>query len=90
MSPNPNGKQKSIRQKKSEQKKSEQKNIISSDLPNSNTVISIEDKILRTGDVAKIKLEFILKPEYIKSKMKLIFREGKVKAVGKIIKNQII
>ena len=28
---------------------------------------------------------FIIKPEYIKPGMKLIFREGKVKAIGKII-----
>lgn len=43
------------------------------------------DNILRTGDKAYIKLEFILRPEYIKPEMKLIFREGKVKATGKII-----
>ena len=42
------------------------------------------DKILRTGDKATIKLEFINKPEYIKEGMKLIFREGKVKATGRI------
>ena len=45
----------------------------------------IDDKILRTGDRAYIKLEFIGKPEYIKPMMKLIFREGKVRAVGKVI-----
>jgi GTPase len=43
------------------------------------------EKILRTGDKANIKLEFIIRPEYIKVGMRLIFREGKVKAVGKII-----
>jgi GTPase len=40
---------------------------------------------LLSGDDATIKLEFIMKPEYIKKGMRLIFREGKVKAVGKII-----
>ena len=44
-----------------------------------------ETNVLRTGDKAYIKLEFLMKPEYIKPTMKLIFREGKVKAVGKII-----
>jgi GTPase len=44
-----------------------------------------KDKILRSGDKATVKLEFIIKPEYIKNNMKLIFREGKVKAIGKII-----
>jgi len=48
-------------------------------------IIKEEEHILRTGDRAELKLEFISKPEYIKPKMKLIFREGKVKAVGKII-----
>lgn len=43
------------------------------------------DKILRCGDKAIIKLEFKTKPEYIKIGMRMIFREGKVKAVGKII-----
>ena len=43
------------------------------------------EPILRTGDKAKVKLQFIMKPEYIKEGMKLIFREGKVKAIGKII-----
>ena len=41
--------------------------------------------LLLSGDKANIKLEFIIKPEYIKKGMRLIFREGKVKAVGKII-----
>jgi GTPase len=44
------------------------------------------DSILRTGDKALVDLEFLIKPEYIKENMKLIFREGKVKAIGKIIK----
>jgi GTPase len=47
-----------------------------------------ENNILRTGDKAYIKLKFVSKPEYVKSGMKLIFREGKVKAVGKIIDQQ--
>ena len=46
---------------------------------------SKDDNILRSGDKANVKLEFIIKPEYVKVGMKLIFREGKVKAVGKII-----
>jgi GTPase len=44
-----------------------------------------DQNILRSGDKAYVKLEFIKKPEYIKPMMKLIFREGKVRAVGKII-----
>ncbi len=44
-----------------------------------------DDKILRTGDKANIKLEFMMKPEYIKPDMRLFFREGKVRAFGNVI-----
>ena len=47
--------------------------------------IKTTDKLLRCGDKAIVKLEFDTKPEYIKPGMRMIFREGKVKAVGKII-----
>jgi GTPase len=43
------------------------------------------DTILRTGDKATVQLEFIIRPEYIKSGMRIIFREGKVRAVGKVV-----
>ena len=43
------------------------------------------DTILRTGDEAIVQLEFINKPEYIKPAMRIIFREGNVRAVGKVI-----
>ena len=43
------------------------------------------DTILRTGDKATVQLEFIMRPEYIKPNMRIIFREGKVRAVGKVI-----
>jgi GTPase len=43
------------------------------------------DTILRTGDKAIVQLEFINKPEYIKPSMRIIFREGNVRAVGKVI-----
>lgn len=46
---------------------------------------NIEDKILRSGDKSIVKLEFIIKPEYVKPGMRIIFREGKVRAVGKVI-----
>jgi len=46
---------------------------------------SSTDKLLRCGDKAIIELEFTTRPEYIKTGMRMIFREGKVKAVGKII-----
>lgn len=44
-----------------------------------------ESSCLRTGDKAHIRVKFLLKPEYIKPQMKLIFREGRVKAAGRVI-----
>ena len=43
-----------------------------------------DDIILRSGDKAIVKLNFVMKPEYIKIGMRLIFRESQVKAVGNI------
>ena len=47
--------------------------------------VNSTDKLLRCGDKAIVKLEFTTRPENIKTGMRMIFREGKVKAVGKII-----
>ena len=52
--------------------------------------ISIEEntpdlKILRTGDRARVRLEFKSRFEYLEPNLKLIFREGRVKAVGKVL-----
>ena len=43
------------------------------------------DQVLRTGDSAIIKFKFKFRPEYIKEGYNLLFCEGRVKAVGKII-----
>lgn len=40
--------------------------------------------ILRTGDRATVKFEFISHPEFVKEGMKLLFREGKTKGLGVI------
>jgi GTPase len=41
--------------------------------------------VLRTGDRAKVRLEFSIRPEFIEPNLQLIFREGRVKAVGKVL-----
>lgn len=38
--------------------------------------------VVRTGDRAKLRLQFIRYPEYVKAGMKLITREGKTKLIG--------
>uniref|UniRef100_A0AC34FGV8 Tr-type G domain-containing protein n=1 Tax=Panagrolaimus sp. ES5 TaxID=591445 RepID=A0AC34FGV8_9BILA len=46
------------------------------------TIISMDKEVLRTGDRANVTLSFIRHPEFIKEKTRIIFREGKTKAVG--------
>jgi GTPase len=41
---------------------------------------------MRTGDKAIVKFTFIKNPEYLKAGQKMIFREGRTKAVGTITK----
>lgn len=41
---------------------------------------------LRTGDKAIVRFRFIKNPEYLKTDMKMVFREGRTKAVGTITK----
>ena len=59
--------------------------FISIDNNNIKDNILLSNNTLLSGNKATVKLEFIVKPEYVKVGMQLIFREGKVKAVGKIM-----
>lgn len=38
--------------------------------------------VLRTGDRATVRFEFISHPEFVKVGMKLLFREGKTKVIS--------
>ena len=49
------------------------------------SIENADDNCLRTGDKAHCKLRFMMRPEYIKPGMRIIFREGKVKAFGKVL-----
>lgn len=51
-------------------------------------IVKVNDNnndVLRTGDRAKVRLEFSIRPEFIEPNLQLIFREGRVKAVGKVL-----
>lgn len=50
------------------------------------TIISMDKPHLRTGDKAACRFRFIKSPEYIHVGTKMIFREGRTKAVGTITK----
>ena len=43
------------------------------------------NKLLRTGDYAKIRFKFMFRPEYIKNNSLFIFRENNAKGIGKIL-----
>lgn len=67
-------------------KKPNPSNILDIDIHNLTFDVNTDEEIvLRTGDIAYVKLEFVFVPEYIKPEMKLVFREGKVKAIGKVV-----
>ncbi|XP_030590482.1 GTP-binding protein 1-like isoform X1 [Archocentrus centrarchus] len=50
------------------------------------TILSMNKDCLRTGDKATVHFRFIKTPEYLHCDQKLVFREGRTKAVGSITK----
>lgn len=49
------------------------------------TIINMDKESLRTGDKAKVHLRFLKNPEYIRPNQSFLFREAKVKAIGKVL-----
>ncbi len=49
-------------------------------------IIWMNKEALRTGDKAQIRFRFIKHPEYLRVGTRLVFREGRTKAVGSITK----
>ncbi|NP_998640.2 GTP-binding protein 1 [Danio rerio] len=50
------------------------------------TILSMTRDCLRTGDKATVHFRFIKTPEYLHTDQRLVFREGRTKAVGTITK----
>ncbi|CAG12510.1 unnamed protein product, partial [Tetraodon nigroviridis] len=50
------------------------------------TILSMSKDCLRTGDKATVHFRFIKTPEYLHCDHKLVFREGRTKAVGTVTK----
>ena len=46
----------------------------------------MSEECLRTGDKAVVHFRFIKHPEYLKSGQRLVFREGRTKAVGNVLR----
>ena len=50
------------------------------------TIIHMDKDHMRTGDKATVRFRFIKQPEYVKPDTRMIFREGRTKAVGTILR----
>ena len=48
------------------------------------TIMSMSKEHLRTGDKAVVRFRFIKNPEYLRPDIRLVFREGRTKAVGTV------
>lgn len=49
------------------------------------TILSMSQECLRTGDKAICRFRFIKNPEYLRIGTRLVFREGRTKAVGNVL-----
>lgn len=50
------------------------------------SILEMSMECLRTGDKALVHFRFIKNPEYLRVGMRMVFREGRTKAVGNIVK----
>ncbi|KAJ2714397.1 hypothetical protein H4S00_005163, partial [Coemansia sp. D1744] len=50
------------------------------------TALDKQRNALRTGDRARVLFQFIRHPEYITLGSRLVFREGRTKGVGKVVR----
>ncbi|PIO76311.1 hypothetical protein TELCIR_01620 [Teladorsagia circumcincta] len=49
------------------------------------TLVSMTKEVLRTGDRDRVTFRFIRLPEYIRPGTRMVFREGRTKAVGTVV-----
>lgn len=49
-------------------------------------ICSMNKELIRTGDKATVTFEFMFRPEYIEIDSSIVFREGKTKGIGKVLK----
>lgn len=49
-------------------------------------ILDMSAECLRTGDKASVRFRFMKNPEYLRLGQKMIFREGRTKAIGTIVK----
>ncbi|KAI9143664.1 P-loop containing nucleoside triphosphate hydrolase protein [Paraphysoderma sedebokerense] len=49
-------------------------------------IVDMDKTVLRTGDRALVRFRFISQPEYVKPGSRILFREGRTKGIGKVIR----
>ncbi|ORY37466.1 P-loop containing nucleoside triphosphate hydrolase protein [Rhizoclosmatium globosum] len=49
-------------------------------------IVGMDQGVLRTGDRALVQFRFMRNPEYLKIGTRLLFREGRTKGVGKVVR----
>lgn len=50
------------------------------------SILNMSKECLRTGDKAQVRFRFIKHPEYIRPQQRMVFREGRTKAVGNVLR----
>ena len=50
------------------------------------TIIAMNHEHLRTGDKSTVRFRFIKNPEYLRKDLRMVFREGRTKAIGTVTK----
>lgn len=50
------------------------------------SILTMSEECLRTGDKALVHFRFIKHPEYLKAGQRMVFREGRTKAVGNVLR----
>jgi hypothetical protein len=50
------------------------------------SILTMNKDCLRTGDKATVHFRFIKNPEYLRPNMRMVFREGRTKAVGNVLR----
>lgn len=49
------------------------------------SILTMSKDCLRTGDKARVRFRFIKHPEYLRPQQRMVFREGRTKAVGNVL-----
>ena len=46
----------------------------------------MDKELARTGDSAIVTFKFMFRPEFIENDMKIVFRDGRTKGIGKVLR----